>query len=201
VRATKQHGLLTIRAEVIVVDDIDANLLAVLMNESQGKRPSTIEEGLWIQKMRSDYGWSQAQVAARLKKSQQWVSQRLKLVENLGQELKQGLTTRVVTVSQAREIAELLCGVQGPVVKKVADDHLTFLETQSLVHRVKEHPESLNACLSLEKNELASPPVELATYEAEYPEPKFESYTCPGCGQRVLVNWVLHRINWVEGTS
>jgi len=137
IRALKKLGHGTIRAEVRRLSDEEAYFLAIRVNEMHGKRLEELEEGLHVKKMMEQFGYTQTEVAERLKKSQPWVSFRLSLVERLAPETREALITHVIETAQAREIAELPKEDQPAVVSKVARDKLSFKKTEALVHTAK----------------------------------------------------------------
>ena len=202
VRAFRKLGRSLIRAEVRVLGDEEADFLAMRINQMHGKRLEDLEEGLHIKKMMEQHGWSQRDIAERLRRSQQWVSQRLKLVRDTSEQLLDAFTTRVVNLSKAREIAELPKEDQPAVVERVIKEGLSFKNTETLVHAIKSQPESKAEILAKPINELTPPPKEVQEFEEEHgPEqPKFETGRCPNCGAEYVINWVLTRINWKEAT-
>ncbi len=53
------------------------------------------------------FGYTQTQVTEKFKKTQAWVSYRLRLAERLSPQTKEAFITRVIKTSHARELAEL----------------------------------------------------------------------------------------------
>jgi len=96
VRAARKLGWTQIRAELRMLTDEEASLLAITINEIHGKRLDPVEEAMQLQKMMEKYGYTETKIAEKMRKSQDWVSQRLQLVKKAIPEVKEALTTRVV---------------------------------------------------------------------------------------------------------
>ena len=192
IRALKKLGHGTIRAEVRRLSDEEAYFLAIRVNEMHGKRLEELEEGLHVKKMMEQFGYTQTEVAERLKKSQPWVSFRLSLVERLAPETREALITRVIETAQAREIAELPKEDQPAVVSKVISDKLSFKKTEALVHAIKEKPESKAEILAKPVEIVAPLPEDLQKFVEEHgaEQPKFSEWACEVCGTEYVVNWV-----------
>jgi len=192
IRACKKLGKVLIRAEIRMLSDEEADYLAMRINQLHGKRLNELEEALHIQRMMEKYGLSQNDIAKKFKKSQQWVSMRLALVTALHPEIQKNVTTRVVTSSHARELAELPKEEQPRVLQKIIDEKLSFRETEALVHALKE--------ASLEKKEeILRQPISSLT-----PPPKDEYtsdvFECPRCGCKVWIDFIKKTVTW-EGVN
>jgi ParB family chromosome partitioning protein len=200
VRAFKKLGRSLIRAEVRALSDEEAFFLAMRVNQMHGKRLEDLEEGLHIRKIMDKFGYTQTEVAEKFKKTQAWVSYRLRLAERLSPETKEAFITRVIKTSHARELAELPVEDQPSVVARIVNERLSFKDTETLVHAIKEHPDEKDEILAQPINELTLPPRDIQEFEEDHgPEqPKFETGKCPQCGAEYIINWPLCRINWRE---
>lgn len=200
VRAFKKLRRSLIRAEVRALSDEEAFFLAMRVNQMHGKRLEDLEEGLHIRKMMDEFGYTQTQIAEKFKKTQAWVSYRLRLAERLSPETKEAFITRVIKTSHARELAELSKEDQPAVVARIVNERLSFKDTETLVHAIKDHPDKKEEILAKPVNELTPPPRDIQEFEEEHgPEqPKFEVGQCPRCGAEYVINWPLCRINWRE---
>jgi len=203
VRTLRKLGRYLVRAEVRRLNDEEAFFLAMRVNQMHGKRLENLEEGLHIKRMMEEFGYTQIQIAEKFKKSQPWVSNRLSLANRLAPKTEEAFITHVITKSHAREIAELPREDQPAVVERVVKEKLSFKDTETLVHSIKNKPNSQAKILAKPINELTPPPMEIQEFEAEHgPEqPKFQKGRCPHCGAEYDVNWPLCRINWREKRS
>jgi hypothetical protein len=148
-------------------------------------------------KLLETYDWTQEELAGKLGRSQQWVSQRLKLARDSCDELIVAFTTRVVNPTVAREITELPKLDQPKVLEKASRDSLSSRETALLIRTLKERPDEREDILSRPIIELTPPPDDIQEYEEKYglERSKYEKVGCPYCRRELLVNWVLGRIN------
>jgi ParB family chromosome partitioning protein len=200
VRAFRKLGRSLIRAEVRPLSDQEVFFLAMRVNQMHGKRLEDLEEGLHIRKMMDKFGYTQTQVAEKFKRTQAWVSYRLRLAERLSPETKEAFITRVIKTSHARELAELPKEDQSAVVARIINERLSFKDTETLVHAIKDNPGKKEEILAKPINELTPLPRDIQEFEEEHgPEqPKFEVGQCPQCGAEYVINWPLCRINWRE---
>jgi len=192
IRALRKLGHSEVRAEVRRLSDEEALLLAIRVNEMHGKRLEELEEGLHIKKMMEQFGYTQADVAERFKKSQPWVSYRLALAERLAPETREAFITRVIDATHAREIALLPKEDQTAVVTKVVKDKLSSRKTAALVQAIKERPNDKEEILAKPVEIVAPLPEDLQRFVEEHgaEQPKFSKWTCEVCGTEYVVNWV-----------
>jgi len=192
VQAMRKLGKYLVRAEVRALTDEEAYFLAMRINQMHGKRLEDLEEGLHIKKMMDEFGYTQTQIAEKFKRSQPWVSYRLRLAERLSPKTKEAFITRVIKTSHARELAELPKEDQPAVVKRVIKDKLSFKDTETLVHAIKKQPESKAEILAKPINEVTSPPTDIKEFiEKHGPEqPQFKQWKCPECGGEYTISWV-----------
>jgi len=135
--AAKKLGWKTITAKLLELSEQEAQLLAFKLNDER-KTLEPLEEATYIQKLIQTHNWTQQQVGNFLGKSQQWISGRLKLIEDASEKLKQALTTRVVKPRTAIEITELPKEEQPIVLDKVVKEGLSTKETRRLVDAFKQ---------------------------------------------------------------
>jgi len=192
IRALRKLGHGMVRAEVRRLSDEEAFLLAMRVNEMHGKRLEGLEEGLHIKRMMEQFGYTQADVAERVKKSQPWVSYRLALVERLAPETRKAFITRVIDATHAREIALLPKEDQPAVVTKVVRDKLSSRKTAALVQAIKERPNDKEEVLANPVEIVAPLPEDLQRFVEEHGarQPKFSEWVCEVCGAEYVVNWV-----------
>ncbi len=192
IRALRKLDRAMVRAEVRGLGDEEAYLLAIRVNEMHGKRLEELEEGLHIKKVMDEFGYTQTEVAERLKKSQPWVSYRLGLVERLAPETREAFITRVIDATHAREIAVLPQEAQAAVVAKVVKNGLSSRKTVALVHAIKEHPNAKEEILAKPVEIVAPLPEDLHKFIEEHgaEQPKFSEWACLVCGAEYVVNWV-----------
>jgi ParB family chromosome partitioning protein len=192
IRAFRKLGRSLIRAEIRSLNDEEACLLAMRVNEMHGKRLEELEEGLHVKRMMDEFGYTQTMIAERFKKSQSWVSYRLGLVKRLAPETREAFITRVIDATHAREIAQLPMEDQGAVVAKVVREGLSSRKTAALVHAIKDHPEEKEEILAKPVEEVAPLPEDIREFiKKQGPEqPKYSLWTCEVCGTEYVVNWV-----------
>lgn len=197
-RALRKLGHGMVRAEVRMLSDEEAFLLAMRVNEMHGKRLEELEEGLHIKRMMEQFGYTQTDVAERFKKSQPWVSYRLALVERLAAEAREAFITRVIDATHAREIAVLPKEDQTAVVTKVVKDKLSSRKTAALVQAVKECPNDKEEILAKPVEIVAPLPEDLQRFVEEHgvEQPKFSEWVCEVCGTEYVVNWVWCEIRF-----
>jgi len=150
VRAVKKLGLPLVRAEVRKLSDEEATFLSMKINEMHGKLLDPIEEGLQILKLNSSpFNWSEEKIGQMFGRSQQWVSDRIRIARQADQSVLNSITTRVVTSRHAREIVELPHEEQREVVNTVSEHKLSSRTTEALVEALKtvETPEEKKAVM------------------------------------------------------
>ena len=105
-RAHLAAGLKTIRAEIVTIDDRDADELTIVEN-LQRVDITPIEEAHAYQRMMDEHGYSPVELAARLGLKQPWrITERTALL-NLRQEYQGLLKSKQLTPSQATELSKL----------------------------------------------------------------------------------------------
>ncbi len=204
VRALRLLGWKSVRAEVRQLSDADAAFLAMRVNELHGKRLSELEEGAHLLRLSLEYGLSQEDLAERFGRSRQWVSDRIRVAKSAHEEVLKSYRNGKIAISHAREIVELPKEVQPEVVKKVADEGLSARQTALLAYALKKAGSEEEA-----KRILQEPVKALAeSYEREpekfaeaalsEKEEVLETFVCPGCGRKAVVDWVEKTLRWAE---
>ena len=196
-RALRKLGRSLIRAEVRMLSDEEAFFLGMRVNELHGRRLEDLEEGLHIRKMMDEFGYTQTQIAKKFKKTQAWVSYRLRLAERLSPETKEAFITRVIKTSHARELAELPKEDQPAVVARVVKERLSFKDTETLVHAIKDHSEQIDEILASPVEEAVPLPEGIKEFIEKHgsEQPQLEFWKCQECGTEYTISWVWCTIN------
>ncbi len=203
VRALGLLGMTQVRAEIRQLSDEEAVFLAMRVNELHGKRLSDLEEGSHMLKLNVEFGWTQEKIAEKLGRSQQWVSDRIRIAKNMSEDLRFYHARGKISLAHAREIAELPREVQPEIVKKVVEEGLSSRETALLTHALR------RAEGEDERRRVLQAPVKALTEAYEEParvvetvlsrkEEIIETFTCPGCGRKATVDWVERKLVWGE---
>ena len=191
-----------VRAEIRPLSDEEAAFLAMKINEMHGLRLDDLERGKQMHLLQEKFGWSQEKLGKMYGRSQDWISQRIGLYVAATPELKNNVTTRVVTFTHAREIAKLPEEEQPEVVEKVKEAKLSSRATKALVQALKE------AETPDEKQRILEKPIEShkniykdqeAIKRALAAKPDdivFQVLTCPVCGNKVAVDWNSREFKW-----
>ena len=191
-----------VRAEIKPLSDEEAAFLAMKINEMHGLRLDDLERGKQLHLLQEKHGWSQEKLAQMYGRSQDWVSQRVRLYVAATPELKNNITTRVVMFTHAREIAQLPKEEQSEVVEKVKEAKLSSRATKALVQALKEAETPEEKQQILEKpiesyKEIYKPEALERALAAKPEEAVFERFDCPcGCGYSFWVDWNMRRGEW-----
>jgi len=198
VRALQRLGQHLVRAEVRVLSDEEADVLAIRINQMHGRRLTEPEEAEHIAKLHDKDGLDFREIAERLGKSIGWVHGRYSLSKRLSPKTRELFTRVNITPRQAIELSELPREDQDTVAEKAYG--LTFSQTQSLVHAIKE------AENQEEKQRILSKPLETYAQLVETPEqlkrlaetaPEeavLEIYTCV-CGRTHTIDWIYRTVH------
>jgi len=196
VRAMRLLNRKQIKAEAWDVTDGEAAYYAMRLNIMHGRRLEPIEEALHLKKMMDEYGFSQEDLAREFKRSQAWVSQRLSLLENLDEEVKKSVITRVITLTTARELGRLPKKDQKSILEKVKG--LSTRKVKAVVDTLKEHPEKKELLMKQPVEALAhivETPQQLKQVLQQAPEQAvMEVVPCPHCGREMWINWIEHKV-------
>jgi ParB family transcriptional regulator, chromosome partitioning protein len=121
---------------VIQLDDKAAYEVSLTENV-QRQTLLPIEEAWAFRKYVSEFGYgSESELARQIGKSQQYVSQRLKLLD-LPSEVLEKVTTRVVNLAQARELVGLAAEDQILIAEMVSQEGMSSREVKRLAKRLK----------------------------------------------------------------
>lgn len=202
VRALRLLGEAAVRAEVRQLSDAEAAFLAMRGNELHGKHLSKLEEGMHMLTLNAEYGWSQQQIAEAFGRSQQWVSDRIRIAKNAHEAVLKSHKSGEITVAHAREIVELPKEVQTEAVKKVVEEGLSSRQAALLTYALKkaESEEEKQRVLHKPVKALLEiygrEPERFAEAALSKKEEIVETFTCPGCGRRAVVDWVEKTLRW-----
>ena len=198
VRALQLLGRHLVRAEVRVLSEEEADLLAIRINQMHGKRLTDPEEAEHVAKLHDKDGLDFREIAERLGKSIGWVHEKYSLSERLSPKTKEMFKRLNIKPTQAKELAELPPGEQDLVVDKVKG--LSFRQTKALVHALKEAETPEKKQLILAKPlevyaELVETPEQLKRLVRTAPEEAvLEIYTCV-CGRRHTIDWIYRTVH------
>lgn len=202
VRALKLLGETQVRAEIHPLSDEEATFLAMRVNELHGKHLSELEEGMHMLRLNREFGWTQEEIAKKFGRSQPWVNHRIRIARSMSEDLRNYYARNKIAHAHAREIVELPKEVQPVVVKKVVEEGLSSRETALLTHVLKK------AESEEEKRRVLESPVKALAEIYEGDVEKFseavlqekeelvETFICPGCGRKAVVDWVEKTLKW-----
>jgi len=195
VKALKKLGEYMVRAEVRPYSYEEALFYAMRINEMHGKRLNDLEEGIHMLRLNQELGWSEERIAKGYVKSQEWVSDRVRIARNASDDLRNYHARGKITTTHARKLVQLPKETQPDVVKRVVLDDLTSKETEELVNAIKKEPENKDYILSLPIKGMAKTVEELKRLVSTAPEEAvLETLVCPHCGKGIWVDWVARRI-------
>lgn len=130
-RACQLAGLEAIRADVRELDDEAAFLIAFTEN-LQRDDLNAMEEAQALQALKDKFDFSQADIGAKIGKSQPWISGRLALLK-LPEPVQEKVITRVITPSAARELSRIEnAEIQADLADKAASGNLTVRELEAV---------------------------------------------------------------------
>jgi ParB-like chromosome segregation protein Spo0J len=105
-RVARELGLERLDVRSLAIDGPAALALMVRANAAQ-RGMSALEEGWVVRRLCREHGLTQAKAGALLEREQSWVSLRLRLVEQLEEQLQEDLRLGLLTPSVARELGRL----------------------------------------------------------------------------------------------
>lgn len=200
--ACRLAGLDTIRAEIRKLSGEEAVFLALHTNLWTGKGLTLLEQGRQLWRLQHKFELSQEEIAAKFRRSQQWVSQRINLWLRSSDALKESITTRVVSFSHARKISQLPEPEQSQVLKKVEKEKLNARQTSIVVNRLKRAETNQQKEDVLKETPLKTPFLGAQTKEELHKlkdsTPMVDTFPCPHCGKPIIVNFVTHQVAKTE---
>ena len=137
--ALQRAGMLRAECDIVEMTDEQA-YQALMVTNIQAQSLSELEEAEGIKHMIDSFEWTQDRAAKEFGKTKMWVSYRLSLL-GLSDEVKESVNARLLTVTHAREIAQLPQEQQPEVAKKVVEEKLSTRETADLVKQFT-HPKT-----------------------------------------------------------
>lgn len=131
--AARLLGLKTIRAAALQLTEEQAKASIISLNASH--RLTEIEEGWLIRSLYRENKVNQPSIARLLNRDKSWVSRRLALVEDLGEEVQNDLRLGLISASDARELARLPRGNQKTGADAVIRFGLTAPQSARMVRK------------------------------------------------------------------
>lgn len=131
--AARQLGLETLRACMLPLSD-QAALAAMHSLNRDSSGMVDLEEAFIVRELVRRHGLAQVEVAELLGRHKSWVCRRLMLVERLHEDVQADVRVGLVSVTTAREIAQLPRGNQPEVAAAVHRAGLTCREAATLTH-------------------------------------------------------------------
>jgi len=106
-RAMKMLGRTVIRSEVRMLNDTEARILALAINQMHGKRLEEAEVDLHVKRLRDEDQLTFEQIAERLGMSYGSVYNAYSRAKNLSPKVKEKIINRLIMPTQAAKLAEL----------------------------------------------------------------------------------------------
>jgi ParB family chromosome partitioning protein len=189
-----------IPAKILAIKDAEARILALHLNQHTEKKVNIFEEAKSVLKLSEIDKLSQKDIAKRLGKRQQWVSERIQIAGNASEALVNGVTAHEVSPSCAREICRLPKPEQEWIIEKVKVENLTFKETRFLTKLLLDNPSYSGEILDKDLLELVSPPSDIfkEPNDANWSHAQYHIGHCPGCGEEYHLSWKLKILKWAK---
>jgi len=137
VRAAKKLGWSMIRAEIRALNNEEALILAMRVNQLHGKRLDPMEEAMRIQVLVDELGYTHERVAKVFGKSRSWVTEKYQLAKRASPEVRQAIVSRLTMLEHAKQIVKLPEKEQKEVLKEVIEHKLPKRTTKALVEAVQ----------------------------------------------------------------
>lgn len=191
VRALSSLGMQVIKANILDVDDDEANLLALKTNLM--RRDLNLMEEAWAVKRLFDLGWNMKSIVKALDKSRSWVASRLKLAEKASEGLQNALMGKQLSITSAIIISDLPENLQGPVASKVIKERLDVKEVNVLVDLLKSTNDDtdIGFLLRTPTREFLGSSLMRARARIERSRKNSDvAYIDCECGTRYIVDWV-----------
>jgi len=133
-RACKLLGLETVKAEIRNITDNEA-LEIQLIENLQREDLNPIEEAETFQRMVEELGYTHEELAKRIGKSREYVTNKLRLLK-LPENIKKAMQDGKITEGHARALIPLEESKQNEVLNEIVDKGLSVRETEELIRNV-----------------------------------------------------------------
>jgi len=190
VRALSSLGMQVIKANILDVDDDEANLLALKTNLMR-RDLNPVEEGSAVKKL-FDLGWNMKEIVKGLDKSRGWVTSRLKLAEKASEGLQNAVISKQLSITSAIIISDLPENLQGPVASKAIRERLDVKEVDVLVELLKSTSDDTDVgfLLRAPTRELLGSSLMQARAKIERSRKNHDvAFIDCECGTRYIVDW------------
>jgi len=134
-RACKLVGLTELRCIVKDLTD-DEKLEIQLIENLQREDLNPIEEAEAFKKLIERYGYTHEQLAAKIGKSREYVSNKVRLLK-LPRSIQEALVEGVIAEGHARAVVGIETREQKRIIKQVIEKKLTVRETEEYVRSMK----------------------------------------------------------------
>ncbi len=135
-RAARMIGMTKIPCIVMNVSDAQSALFALIEN-IQRENLHFFEEAVAIEKLMTDYGFTQEEIAKKLGKAQSTLSNKLRLLR-LPEELRDKITYARLSERHTRALLTLPDNLtRARILDIVIERHLTVSETEKLINDIK----------------------------------------------------------------
>ncbi len=142
-RAARMIGMTKIPCVVMNVSDTQSALFALIEN-IQRENLHFFEEAVAIEKLMTDYGLTQEEIAQRLGKAQSTLSNKLRLLR-LPEEMRDRITFANLSERHTRALLTLPDNLtRGRILDIVIERHLTVSETERLINDIKRRKKNKN---------------------------------------------------------
>lgn len=135
VRVARELGLAHLTTSLLALDGPMA--LAMMLRSNAAQRGMcALEEGWVMRRLCREHGLTQAQAGAMVGHEQSWVCHRLRLVEQLAEELQSDLRLGLLAPAVARELGRLPSGLQINAARAVREHGLLSRQAARLAQRL-----------------------------------------------------------------
>jgi hypothetical protein len=138
-RAARKLGLETLCARIFP-GGARAMKAAIIHFNTRSRTMAELETGMVIRSLHREDGLSQVEIAALLGRHKSFVCRRLRMVEELSEEVIEHLKLGLINMTIGRELSRLPRGNQAPALRTVIKYRLDCAETCRLVSRVLSRP-------------------------------------------------------------
>lgn len=138
-RAARKLGMPTLSARVLS-GGARAMKAAIIHFNTRSRTMADLETGMVIRSLHREDGMSQVEIAALLGRHKSFVCRRLRMVEELSDEVIEHLKLGLINMTIGRELSRLPHGNQALALRTVIKYRLDCAETCRMVGRVLSHP-------------------------------------------------------------